>query len=55
MPTSGPFLEKPGNFSGPNANFKIKTCWIVAQFVAHKPIRIASFTDSFIVLFSLKL
>ena len=22
----GPFLERPGNFSGPKANFKIKTC-----------------------------
>ena len=21
----GPFLERPGNFSGPKANFKIKT------------------------------
>ena len=55
LPTSGPFLEKPGNFAGPNANFKIKTCWIVAQFRAHKPVKIASFTDSFIVVFSLKL
>ena len=31
-----PFLERPGNFSGPKANFEIKTCWILAQFQAHK-------------------
>ena len=26
----GLFFESPGNFPGPNANFKIKTCRIVA-------------------------
>ena len=52
MTTSGPFLKRPGNFSGPKANFKSKTSWIVPQFLAHEPIKIASFTDSFIVLFS---
>ena len=41
-----------GNFSGSKANFKIKTCWIVAQFLAHKPVNFASLIDSFIVLFS---
>ena len=50
--TLGPFLERPGNFSGAKANFEIKTCWIVAQFLAHKPDSFASLTDSFIVLFS---
>ena len=34
-----PFLERPGNFSGLKVNFKIKTCWIVAQFPAHKPVK----------------
>ena len=34
----GSFLERPGNFSGPKANFKIKKCWIVAQFLAHTPV-----------------
>ena len=48
----GPFLERPGNFSGPKANFEIKTCWIVAQFLAHKPVNSASLTDTFIVSFS---
>ena len=47
----GPFLERPGNFPGPKANFKIQTTWIVAQFLAHKPVNFASSTDSFIVLF----
>ena len=32
----GPFLERPGNFSGPKANFKIKTYWIAAQFLGQK-------------------
>ena len=47
----GPFLERPGNFSGPKANFKITTFWKVAQFLSHKPVTFASLTDSFIVLF----
>ena len=34
----GPFLERPGNFSGAKANFKIQTSWTVAHFLAHKPI-----------------
>ena len=37
---------------GPKANFEIQTCWIVAQFLAYKPVNFASLTDSFIVLFS---
>ena len=37
---------------GPKANFEIQTCWIVAQFLAYKPVNFASLTDSFYVLFS---
>ena len=48
----GTFLERPGNISGPRENFKIKTCSIVAQFSAHKPVKFALLTDSFIVSFS---
>ena len=48
----GPFLERPGNFSCPKANFEIETCWIVAQFLSHKPANFASLTDSFIIAFS---
>ena len=40
----GPFLERPGNF-------KITTCWIVAQFQAYKPVNFASLNDSFLVSF----
>jgi len=40
-----PVLERPGNFFDLKANFKIKTCWIVAQFLAHKPVNFASLTD----------
>ena len=45
-------LETPGNVSGPKANFKIKTCWMVAQFLAHKPVNLASLTVSYIASFS---
>ena len=31
----GPFLKRPSNFSGLKANFKINTCCIVVQFLAH--------------------
>ena len=47
----GLFLENPENVQGPKVNFKIKTSWIVAQFLAHKPVNLASLTDSLIVLF----
>ena len=48
------FLERSKNFSGhAKANFRIKTCWIVAQFLAQKPDSLLqSLTDSFIVSFS---
>ena len=45
----GPFLERPGKFSGPKANFKITV--IIAQFLAHKPVNFASLNVSFLVLF----
>ena len=44
--------QRPGNFSGPKANFEIKTCLKVAQFLPHKSVSLASLTDSFIVSFS---
>ena len=40
------------NFLGPKANFEMKTCWIVAQFLDHKPVNCASLTDTFIESFS---
>ena len=46
----GPFLERPGSFSGPKANFKIKTYGIVAQFLTYKPVNFASLTHTQIVL-----
>ena len=45
------FLESLRNFSGPKDNFSIKICWILAQFLAHKPVNFASWTVSFIALF----
>ena len=50
-----PFFERPGNFSGPKGNFAIKTCYIAAQFLAHKLVNFASFTNSFIVLHIFKI
>ena len=51
----GTFFEGPGNFSGPKGNFEIKTCYIAAQFLAHKPVNSASLTNSFIVLHIFKI
>ena len=50
MNASGPFLKRPGNFSRPKESFKIKICWIVPQFLAHETIKIASFTDSLLIV-----
>ena len=40
------------HFLSRKANFQIKTCWIVAQFLAHKPVNFAWLTDSFIGSFA---
>ena len=42
----------PITFWALKAKFEIKACWIVAQFLAHKPVNFASLTDSFSVSFS---
>ena len=34
-----PLSRRSENFTGPKANFKVKTCWIMAQFLAHKPVQ----------------
>ena len=52
MCQASPFLERLGNFAGPKANFWIKACWKVAQFLARKPAKFASLIDSCIVSFS---
>ena len=49
--TGARFSKGPKNFLGLKANFKIRICWIVAQFLAHKPVNLASLTDSFIISF----
>jgi len=49
----GPFLGSLDNFSGPKANLSIKTCRIVAQFLGHKQVNLASLINcNFIVSFS---
>ena len=50
LSSRGSFLERPGNFSGPKENFIVKTGWIAAQFLAHKPVNCASLTDRFILI-----
>ena len=49
---SGLFLESADNFTGPKENFKIKTCWIISRFLAHRPVKFVLLTDNFIVSFS---
>ena len=48
----GAFLQKPGTFSVPKANFK-KNQKIVPQFLTHKPVNLASLTDGFVLNFDL--
>ena len=38
------------NFSGSKAIFKIKTCRIVVQFLAHQPVNFAFLTDSLVIV-----
>ena len=44
----GPVSRNARKLFGP----EVKTCWIVAQFVAHKLVNFSLLTDSFIVFFS---
>ena len=50
----GPFLERPGNFSGPKSNIQVeidssrKRVW--ARILAKKLLHFVSLTDSFIML-----
>ena len=46
------FSKDPETFWARRQIFKIKTCWIVTQFLSHKPFSFISSADSFIVLFS---
>ena len=51
--TWDPFLGRPDNFSGPKANFEIKTSWIAAKFQAHKPVNFASLTEFHYIIFKI--
>ena len=46
----GPFLESPGNSSGPKSNIQIEVKRIRARVLASKLLRFVSLTDSFIML-----
>ena len=46
----GPFLESPGNFSGPKSNIQIEIKRIRARVLASKLLHFVSLTDSFIML-----
>ena len=46
----GPFLESPGDFSGPKSKIQIEIKRIRARFLARKRIHFVSLTDSFIML-----
>ena len=47
-----PDYRKARKLFASEGKFKIQTCWIVAPFLANKPVNFASLTDSFISLFS---
>ena len=49
-PSRGPFLESPGNFSGPKSNIQIEIQRIRARVLASKLLHFVSLTDSFIML-----
>ena len=46
----GPFLESPGNFSGPKSNIQIEIKRIRARVLASKLLHFVSLTDSFMML-----
>ena len=46
----GPFLESPGNFSGPKSNIQIEIKRIRARLLASRLLHFVSLTDSFIML-----
>ena len=48
--TWGPFLESPGNFTGPKSNFQIEIQRIRARVLANKLLHFVSLTNSFIML-----
>ena len=48
--TWGPFLESPGNFTGPKSNIQIEIKRIRARVLASKLLHLVSLTDSFIML-----
>ena len=50
MKTWGPFLESPGNFSGPKSNFQTEKQKIRARVLVNKLLHFVSLTDSFIML-----
>ena len=46
----GPFLESPGNFSGPKSNIQIEIKRIRTRVLSSKLLHFVSLTDSFIML-----
>ena len=46
----GPFLERPGNFTGPKSNIQIEIKRIRARVLAKKLLHFVSLTDGFIML-----
>ena len=46
----GPFLERPGNFSGPKSNIQVEIKRVRARVLAKKLLHFVSLTDSFIML-----
>ena len=50
--TRGPFLESPGNLTGPESDFDIKVPRKVGRVLASDKVRFVSLADNFTVQFS---
>ena len=50
LSSRGPFLERPGNFSGPKSDIQIEIKRTRARVLARKLLHFVSLTDSFIML-----
>ena len=46
----GPFLESPGNFTGPKSNIQIEISRVRARVLASRLLHFVSLTDCFIML-----
>ena len=51
-PARGPFLERPGNLTGPKSDFDIKVSRKLGRFLTSDEVHFVSLADNFTVKFS---